>query len=184
MKIIIAAALVLGFSCGVYAESAMTQLEAAPGLDKAAAAIVRASNSAVRTAPESAAVETPERFAPVYEARIDCLIKVNGRKNGVSFAVKNLGYPGTKLITLAVTSDAAPVLQGASNQEITSLNAQGGSLSVDKDGNLILIGDDGVSLIKILLSQDTDYRGGFASESGVGRAHWFTTDVGCTVRLV
>jgi len=46
MKIIITAALVLGFSGWVYAESAMTQLEAASGLDKAAEVAMTASEQA------------------------------------------------------------------------------------------------------------------------------------------
>lgn len=130
-----------------------------------------------------ACMSAPALAAP-KKSRLDCTIKVNGNKNTVSFAVSDLGSLDAALLTLGATDDEGPILQGEDNQEISSMNDQGGDLRVD-DKTLELVGDgDGCTFVRIVLYKSTGYKRGWASESGSEVPHWYTKDVRCTVKAM
>jgi len=126
------------------------------------------------------------------KARIDCDIKVkdpadntgNLHLNTVAFAVANLGTPKAELLSLnPIPEDdyPQPIIQGANNQEIQSMNDQGGQMFVDKD-TITLFGDsDGCSEVFITLYKDAGYTRGWAKETGSDAPNWYTNDVVCKV---
>jgi len=140
-------------------------------------------NSSGVPAVPGKAVSRPGRGkAFANKSRLDCVIKVNGHKNTVSFAVAKLGQPDAELLSLGAKEEDGPILEGKDNQEINSMNDQGGDMRFDGK-TLSLIGDgDGFSIIEIALFADTGYTRGWASESGSNNPHWHSTDVSCTVK--
>jgi hypothetical protein len=118
------------------------------------------------------------------KTRIDCKIKVNGHLNTVAIGIKNLGTEDAELLNLGRTEEEGPILQGANNREITSMNDQGGAMGVD-ERTISFAGDgDGCTYVTITLYKNTGYTRGWASEVGTEVPHWYTRDVRCTVRAI